>query len=348
LGNYTAGYMTNGADPYVRQPNVQGWSFTDAFQQITDGPVMFEAYGSPGSSMGGLVAGTSNWTNFVTALATRKGVVEAVIWDQGQGDTDVLPPAAATNLAAYPGRFNDGVVAPLRTLTGNPALPFFISHMGRFGAAPPAGLTQAEFDAQRDAFRRMKFALTVEGGGSDPHVHSSSHHSGLVYGDSYHPINSAPTGYSRLNERDAWTAAAIALGLPVHDGRGPIPTGLTRSGAALTIALDLNGAGSLQEVTLDTNTGTAVYPAQPANRIKGWDFSKTADFAALLPVTSLAVSGNAIAVTLAADPGGPVYARNLYGAGYDDSVMVHGVYSGAAYDHSIPVEPTMAGPLVSN
>jgi len=249
-------------------------------------------------------------------------------------------------LAAYPGKFMDGIVAPLRALTGHPNLPFFISHMGRYGGTPPASLTQAQFDTNRDAFRKMAFALTVEGGGSDPHIHSSSHHSGLVYGDAYHP--SGPDGIGRLNERDSWTVAAIALGLPVHDGRGPTPTGITRSGAVLTIALDLNGAASLTEVTFDTRSGSSIYPEQPANRIKGWDFSKTSDFAALLPVTSLVVEGSAIKVTLAADPGGPVYARNLYGAGYDDMTMIQGGYSGAGYDRTIPVEPTMAGPLVSD
>ena len=347
LANYTAGYMINGVDPFVSATQDKAVSFTTPFQQITDAPVMFEAYGNPGSTINGLTVGNPLWATFTAALATRKGVVEAVIWDQGQGDTDVAPASFASNLAAYPGRFLDGVVAPLRALFNRPTLPFFISHMGRYGGAPPSGLTQAQFDSQRDAFRKMAFSLTTEGGGSDPHIHSSSHHDGLLQGDTYHATDN-PAGYGRLNERDVWSVAQRVLGLPVHDGRGPRPTGLSRSGAVLTIALDMGGATGLQEVTLDTRAGTSTYPAQPANRIKGWDFSLTRDFATLLPVASLVVAGNAIKVTLAADPGAPVYARNLYGAGYDDSVMVHGVYSGAAYDQTIPVEPTMAGPLVSN
>jgi hypothetical protein len=112
----------------------------------------------------------------------------------------------------------------------------------------------------------------------------------------------------------------------------------------------MNGATSLSEVTINTNSGTAVYPTQPANRVKGWDFSTTSDFASLLPVTSISVSGNNLSVVLASAPAGPVYVRHLYGCGYDDSVTFHGVYSGAAYDHSIPVEPIMNsnGYLLSN
>lgn len=344
---YPDGYMVNGRDPYIRTTSYPGWTFVKALTEIIDAPVMFEAYGVPAAGIGAIMEGSAGWAAFTAALATRKGVIEGVIWDQGQGDVDTT--TAPANLATYPGSFLDHVVAPLRLLTGNPNLPIFISHMGRYSSTTaPAGLSWSVFDGYRDAHRKMKFALTTEGGGSDPHIHTSSHHTGLVYFDSYHPAGQ--NGLGRLNHRDAWSIAKHVFGLPVHDGRGPIPTGVTRSGATLTIEIDLNGATSLSEVTFDTRMGTAAYPTQPANRFKGWDFSTSSNFGTLLEVTSIVVSGPSLIVTLAADPGGPVYARHLYGAGYNDMVTFQGIYSAEAYDQSIPIEPTMGatGYLVSN
>lgn len=343
-GAHPAGYMANGRDPYVTVAARQGWGFANPAQQITGKPIVFESYGVPGATISTLMSGTGNWTDFANALATRKGVIECLIWDQGQGDADVDGAAFPANLAAYPTRFNDGIVSPFRSLTGNAALPILMAHMGRWAAAsPPAGLSSAEHDDQRDRFRRMQYALTAQGGGADANIHTAEHHNGVLYADNYHPSTSGAGGNDRINERSAWCVAKHVFGQNVHSGRGPTPESVTRSGANLHISMGMNGAGSLSELDLTTNSGSAVYPAQPANRFKGWDFSTTSDFASLLAVTSITASGSGLDVVLAADPGAPVHVRHLHGANYRDNVLFCGIYSGAANDHVIPVEPVMNG-----
>ncbi len=237
-----------------------------------------------------------------------------------------------------------------RRCARSPAIPTCRSSCrswGRYASpTPPAGLTQAQFDSQRDQLNRLKYALTADGGGSDPDIRCSSHHVGILYADEYHPSRLATGGYDRLNERDAHSI------LGTHSGRGPVPVSAARSGSTISVTLDMNGAGSLGEVTFDTDSGSADTPSQPGNRFRGWDFSLTSDFASLLAVNSCAVGGDgeSIVFTLAAPTGAPVHVRYLHGAGFDDSRLYHGVYSGASHDHSIPVAPILAGPgyLVSN
>ncbi len=345
-GDYPSGYMVNGADPFADARNIQGWGFVNAATQIEGVPVLFEAYGNAGANIAGLIEGTSAWTDFAAALATRKGVIEAVIWDQGQGDTDVSAfNFDNTNYPAYADDFLDGIVAPLRALAEDPNLPIVTPIMGRYASSSPAsGTSQAVFDSQRDRFRRLKYSLTAQGGGSDPHIHCGAHHVGLLYGDAYHPTKSTETGYYRLNERDAWSVFNV-IGTAAHDGRGPVPMAATRSGSTISIALDMNGAGALDELSFDTDSDGADTPSQPAGRFRGWDFSLASDFASLLAVTGVAIGGDgeSLDFTLDAPPGAPVHVRYLHGAGFDDSLLFHGVYSGADHDHSIPVAPTLAG-----
>jgi hypothetical protein len=354
LSDYGPGYMVNGMDPYVGADTLSSFAFTNTAQQIASAPVIFEAYGVPGTGIASLMNGSSGWTDFVAALATRKGVIEGMIWDQGQGDTDTILSAANANIAAYAGNFTSNIVAPIRALTGKADLPIIIAHMGRYGSTTTAGgSNQAEFDSLREQMRKLQFALSTEGGGSDANIHTGEHHNGLLYGDQYHPTNQATGGWDRLNERAAWSAMKHFLGLSVHSGRGPTPASASRSGAVINVQLTMNGATSLSDVTFNTNTGgTGVYPTQPPNRFRGWDFSTSSTFGTLLAVSSWAIGadGHSIDFTLASAPGAPVYVRNLYGAGYDDSRMIHGVYSGSGYDHSIPLEPIMnaTGFLISN
>jgi hypothetical protein len=354
LSDYTSGYLVNGMDPYIAGDTLSSFAFTNTAQRIAGAPVIFEAYGVAGTGIVGLMNGSSGWTDFVAALATRKGVIEGMIWDQGQGDTDTILSAANANIAAYANNFTSNIVAPIRALTGKADLPIVIAHMGRYGSTTPAGgSNQAEFDSLREQMRKLQYALTTEGGGSDANIHTGEHHNGLLYGDQYHPSNQAVGGWDRLNERGAWSAMKHILGLNVHSGRGPTPASTTRSSAVINVQLTMNGASSLSDVTFDTNTGgTGVYPIQPTNRFRGWDFSTSPTFGTLLAVSSWAIGadGHSIDFTLSSAPGAPVYVRNLYGAGYDDSRMIHGVYSGTGYDHTIPVEPIMTGNgyLVSN
>lgn len=109
-----------------------------------------------------------------------------------------------------------------------------------------------------------------------------------------------------------------AMGLGAYDGRGPIITGATRSGATITLAVNLNGASSI--------SGTA---------LTNYDVS-TDSFATLKTISSVAVSGSNIVITLAADPGVAVKVRSFFGYNITTATRAIGTYADAT---TIPVEP---------
>lgn len=345
-GNYSSGYMVNGDDPFTSPTQMRAWSFVNPASQISGKPIMFEAYGVSGATISGLANGSGAWTAFTAALATRKGVIEAMIWDQGQGDADTNAFSFDTDIYPnYASSFLTGIVAPIRALTGNPTLPIYTGLMGRYASnTPPASLTQSVFDSQRSRLLLLKYSLTTEGGGSDANIHAAAHQTAMIYEDAYHPSSAVAGGYPILNQRDAWNLMSV-IGTVAHNGNGPKPVSATRSGAVINVQLDMNGAASLSIITLDTDSGSAVTPTQPTNRFNGWDFSLSSTFGTLLAVSGWAIGadGHSIDFTLSAAPGAVVYARNCYGAGFNDKVMVHGVYSGAGYDGTIPVARTLAG-----
>lgn len=120
------------------------------------------------------------------------------------------------------------------------------------------------------------------------------------------------------NGRRAGMSMAAALGYGGANGRGPLVTGVARSGATVTLSVDLNGASSL------SGTGLTHYQVS------------TDDFATLKTISSAAVSGNSIVLTLAADPGAPVKVRSFYGMTWTSPVRAVGTYADAT---TIPVEP---------
>lgn len=111
-----------------------------------------------------------------------------------------------------------------------------------------------------------------------------------------------------------------------YDGRGPIITGATRSGATITLAVDLNGAASV------AGTGLTNYEVS------------TDDFATTKTISSAAVSGGNIVITLSADPGAAVKVRSFYGMTYGTPTFAIGTYADAT---TIPVEPLFV-PVTSN
>ncbi len=354
-----AGYMVSGLDPYRERSNSTAWGFINPAVLIADAPILFEAYGKPGAPIGALLPGgdpdgsdplnRNEWEKFRDAVLTRKGIVAAAIIDHGQGDSDAEPLVFATLLYPNYAASQAALIAAIRDLADDAALPIFIAMMGRYGSdTPPASLTQAQVDSQRDLLLRLKYGTTVEGGGSDPDIHCASHQLGIVHNEPYHPT-AAAGGIERVSERDAWSIFNLLRGA-AHDGRGPIPISATRSSSVVRVQLDMNGAASLSDVTFDTNSAGTVYPTQPTNRFRGWDFCLASNFTSLLAVSSWTLGADYIDFTFASPPGAAVYLRNCFGAGFDDSRMVHGVYSGADHDRTIPVARILAGNgyLVSN
>ena len=88
--------------------------------------------------------------------------------------------------------------------------------------------------------------------------------------------------------------------------------------AVITLPVDLNGAASL------AGTGLTNYQVS------------TDDFATTKTISSVAVSGSNIVLTLSADPGAPVKVRSFYGMTYSSPVRAIGTYADAT---TIPVEP---------
>lgn len=267
-----------------------------------------ESGGSPGIGGFGWLSDTFGLTG-----------IEAVVWDQGENDADSgLPPTG------YADTFLEVLLPGLRTATGNPTLPVLIDPIGRYaGVDPPANFV----DSNRELLRQH-YLMCLAG---DPHVHFGASHLGLEHGDEYHYIDVA---YAEICRRDAWSIAKYVYGADTHDGMGPQATGASRSGAAITLSLDLGGAAGLSGPTY-FDTGTV--PDQPAGAMYGYQVSDD-DFATLLEITDVARSGDTIVITLSADPGGPVKVRSMYGWSYDDTTLFYGEYDDT---DPIPVRPIM-------
>lgn len=120
------------------------------------------------------------------------------------------------------------------------------------------------------------------------------------------------------NGRRAGMSMAAALGYGGVNGRGPLITGATRSAATITLVVDLNGASSI------SGTGLTNYQVSAD------------DFATQLTVSSTAVSGSTIVLTLSADPGSSVKVRSFYGMDWTSPVRAIGNYADGT---TIPVEP---------
>ena len=88
--------------------------------------------------------------------------------------------------------------------------------------------------------------------------------------------------------------------------------------AVITMPVDLNGAASI------AGTGLTNYQVS------------TDDFATFKTISSAAVSGSNIVLTLSADPGTPVKVRSFYGMTYSSPTRAIGTYADAT---TIPVEP---------
>lgn len=125
-------------------------------------------------------------------------------------------------------------------------------------------------------------------------------------------------GYTELNRRDAQTAAKL-MGASTYDGRGPIITSGTRSGAVITMAVNLNGAASIA-----------------GSSVTGFDVSAD-NFATLLTISSVNVSGGNVVITLAADPATAVKVRSYWGYKPTQSSVITGTYADGTTIQAEPI-----------
>ena len=255
-----------------------------------------------------------------------------MVWVQGEDEATGSP--ANSPPIDYANHYKNLMLPGMRDLVGNPTMPTFMVQLGR-GASAIASNDIARIDNGYDTVRRQFIRASAASGtaDSDPNTYIGASWLGGLHavdpGDFYHYQG---PGYGEIARRVGYTIAKYAYGINTPDGLGPQVASAAISGAAVTLTLDLNGAASLVEKTI----GTGAAGNGQANTVKGYQVSATADFAALLPISTVATTNNKIIITLASAPGSAVYVRSYYGATYDDTVMFHG----DGYADSRPSIPT--------
>ena len=246
------------------------------------------------------------WPSLVSNanLAGVNGYITAWDWTQGEAEAATI---TDVNVTDYRSKF-DTLLGLLRGVSSTNDAKVGVTIIGRYRGAHTLGTDGGN--------RKWGQARSVLMSLSDkPGVYISSSLNDLGMRDDYHYTAAA---FVEVGRRDAGSMAQ-ALGYVGKSGRGPIITSGTRSGAVITMAVNLNDAASI------SGTGLTNYDVS------------TDDFATLLTVSSVAVSGSTIVITLSAAPSGPVKVRSFYGMEYvPDPVRAIGSYADGT---TIPFEP---------
>lgn len=236
--------------------------------------------------------------------ANAYGYIQSWMWTQGENEAGS---AGVFNEASYRSTF-DTLLGKLRGgISARTDAPVGVCVIGHTTGGHASGATfgDANWSAVRAGHVRLadKPGVFVATGLQDATLTDALHYIGDAYVE---------------NGRRAGMSMAAALGYGGTNGRGPRITGAARSGATITLTVDLNGASSL------SGTGLTHYQVS------------TDDFATLKTISSAAVSGSNIVITLSADPGAPVKVRSFYGMTWTSPVRAMGSYADGT---SIPVEP---------
>ena len=268
-------------------------------------------FGVASQSIGSLIAsGAGGYFDELESAATAAGVygyIQSWLWTQGEAEASA---AGAFNDSAYRANF-DTLLSQLRAgLSGNQAVPVGVCAIGHTSGPHISGATFG--DANWSAVRLGLKNLSDKSG-----VYFSNSLVDAALADTLHYTADAYVE----NGRRAGLSMRKALGYGAYDGRGPLVSGASRSGAVVTLAIDLNGADSI------AGTGLTHYQVSADN------------FATLLTVSLAAVVGGNIALTLSADPGAAVKVRSFYGMDWTSPVRAIGTYADGT---TIPVEPIFA------
>jgi hypothetical protein len=238
------------------------------------------------------------------ATANVVGYAQALLWVQGEAE------AAATgvfNEPAYDGTFDTLASQVRNDLCESADAPIGVGVIGTTTGGHISGDTFG--NANWSAARACLFGLSDK-----PDVFVATNLSDATLADTLHYTANSYVEFGRR----AGLSMAAALGYGGYNGRGPIITGATRAGAVITLAVDLNGAASI------AGSGLTNYQVS------------TDGFATTLTISSAAVSGSTIVLTLSADPGAVVSVRSFYGMTYGTPTRAIGTYADAT---TIPVEP---------
>lgn len=319
-----------GTDEYTFCCNVE---CSRIITEATNTPWLTVSTGVPGSLISFLESDATFNDKFGTTRDLIDGVIDSVIWDQGEGDRD------GVDAPTYYFDKLESVYLKCVADTGNPNLLFVISPIGRFSYATPpnSGTTWARVD---NYARIIKLAYDQLVNKYPGKVIYGSSKLGILHGlnDPYHYL---PEGYMETSRRCGRTIAK-AMGKNVPDGRGPLPTGITRSGATITVAMDMNGAATLTDL-IEKATVSDNARGTPAlsGALYGYEVSSD-NFTSLLAISSIAPNAarNALVITLAADPGKAVSLRSYHGASYDDRYMFWGTGYANGYE-DVPIWPIL-------
>lgn len=280
-------------------------------------PVGVFVFGVGSQSIGNLTdsgAGSAYFDDMEAAATTANayGYLSAWLWTQGENEAGG---AGAFNETAYRATF-DTLIGKLRgPLSLNSSVPIGVCAIGHTSGGHINGATFG--DSNWSAVRAGHYRLVDK-----PGVFFATGLFDATLADSLHYTANSYVE----NGRRVGMSMAVAMGYGGASGRGPLITGASRSGATITLSVNLNGATSL------SGTGLTHYQVSSDN------------FVSLLTISSANVSGNQIVLTLSADPGVPVKVRSFYGMDWTSPVYALGNYSDAT---TIPVEPLYVS-LTSN
>lgn len=302
VGSTYRTWMNAGDKPTPSAYFISAIGVANSLADATGIPVGVAAAGVAGQPLVLLKPGTSNWNTVLVPLITEiGGNVEAWVWSQGEAEG-----LSADSYASYATDFGD-LIAGLRTLGGRSDAKVYVRVIGK----------DTNKTNTAPEITRAQDVRTILNGleGTYSGVHTSSAVLGIPYTDNVHPT---PAGAVTLGKRDGLTIARRGYSAITYDGRGPLVTGATRSGATITLALDLNGAVSV--------AGTG---------LTGYSVSSD-EFATTLTISSAAVSVSTIVITLASAPAGAVKIRSFREANFTDTSLALGTYSDGS---TIPVFP---------
>lgn len=275
------------------------------------------AIGASGAVRTGPFGSERTWMD--TQFAAAGGAFDSIYLSQGENEF-----AATSEASAWQSRWVANLTE-FRTWSGQPAgtvIPIFYAITGRYNAARPDD--DAIANAAATILRPLQFGL--KDAISDCYL--AHHYIGVEMIDAFHYVVLGPTGIVRNGNRIAQSMIKV-LKNTGNSAYGPMATTATRSGATITVAVNLNGATSL--------TGSALTSWQVAN-------TADTDFATPLTISSATVTGNQVILTLASAPAGAVRIRNYAGYNPDVSSWVIGNYADGS---TIPMGPVVV-PIVSN
>lgn len=243
-----------------------------------------------------LKPGNTVWTEFTTAITATGGDIEALVYNQGESGSSVV--------ATYKSDLQS-MHSALATLTGRPTsgIIFCVSGLGHYTLTPDATVNST-YNNVRQAQREF-----------------ASENAGAVLGetqfdisqltappDSGYHFDGTDNGHYKLAKRYALTLGYL-IGATGTPGYGPRIRRATRSGAVVTLYINMNGATSLTKGDVAAATG--------------WTASND-NWATTLTVSDVQVSGSTVVLTLSAPPSGTVKVRHMWDASPDITNQIKG------------------------